>query len=164
MSVMIKNTPAISCKTQIDEVFNRYGGKREALLPCLKIVQESSGYITRDAANYLSEIFCIPVTKLSSVASFYGMLTPRRQGKYVVRVCNSLACFINAEDKTLELVERELGIKDGQTTPDHKFTLEVVGCLGLCDQSPAIMINDNIYGHLTKEKIKRIFTDLKINV
>jgi NADH-quinone oxidoreductase subunit E len=161
MPVTTKNMLAVSSKTRIDEAFDRYGGKREALLPCLKIVQESSGYITRDAANYLSEIFCIPVTKISSIASFYGMLTPKRQGKYVVRVCNSLACFINADQNILEYLERELGIKDGQTTSDHKFTLEAVPCLGLCDQSPAMMINDQVYGFLTGQKIHRIINSLK---
>jgi NADH:ubiquinone oxidoreductase subunit E len=162
-SVVVKKNESSDWKIRIDEAIDRYGRNREMLLPSLKIVQESSGYITRKAANYLSEIFSIPVAKISSIASFYGMLTPKRQGKYVVRICNSLACFINSEDKLLELIERELGIKDGQTTPDHKFTLEVVACLGLCDQSPAMMINDSIYGHLTREKISSIFNDLKEN-
>jgi len=160
---MGKQNDSIDLKTLLDSTFKRYGNKREALLPCLQVVQDYSGYITREAANYLSEIFDIPLSKISSVASFYGMITPRKRGKYIVRMCNSLACFVNAEDRLLDYAERILGIQEGQTTPDRKFTLEVVACLGLCDQSPAMMINENIYGHLNKDKLISIFNDLRIN-
>ena len=163
MPVLTQENLLDSWKTGIEETLERYGRERAALLPCLKIIQKTSGYITPEAVSYLQEIFNLPASKVYSVASFYGMLTYRRQGKYVIRLCDSVACHINDSRRILDCVERELGIKPGETTPDYQFTLEVVPCLGLCDKAPGMMINENIMGPLTEESVKYIFTDLKEN-
>jgi NADH-quinone oxidoreductase E subunit len=149
--------------TKLEETLDRYGKDKIALLPCLETIQETSGYIPQAAVRYLSAILDIPVSRIYSVASFYSMLTTIKQGKYVVRVCKSLACDLNSSQDLLPVVENELGIKHGETTEDNLFTLEAVACLGLCDRAPAMMINDKIYGPLTEENIKRIFAGLKVN-
>lgn len=145
----------------IDEIIVQKGKTRVALLPCLEASQESDGYISPTAVSYLRDALDIPSADIYSVISFYSMLSTAKQGKYVIRLCNSLPCYINYSGNILAAIEEYLGIKAGQTTADNKFTLELVGCLGLCDQAPAIMINDKCYGNLTSAKVKQIISELK---
>ena len=142
-------------KTKVDEVTKQRGKARETLLPCLEAIQEVSGYIPQEAVSYLRENLDVPSVDIYGVITFYGMLTTKEQGKYVIRLCNSLPCYLNNSENMLEVIERELGIKAGETSPDKNFTLEVVPCLGLCDKAPAMMINDKIYENLTEESAKK---------
>ena len=83
------------------------------------------------------------------------------QGKYIIRVCSSLTCHLSGSEDILRIIEEELGIKDGVTYPDKNFTLEVVFCLGMCDHSPSMMINETKYGDLTLSKVKKLIAELK---
>ena len=148
-------------KTRVDEIVKKSGKSRESLLPCLEAIQEVSSYIPQEAITYLRESLDIPSIDIYGVTTFYGMLTTKEQGKYVIRLCNSLPCHLNESEVLLKTVESELGIKSGETSQDKKFTLEVVACLGLCDKAPAMMINDKIYENLTPEKAKQIIAKLK---
>ena len=148
-------------KAAADEVIKRRGKSRETLLPCLEAIQEVSGYIPQEAISYLRENLDVPSIDIYGVITFYGMLTTKEQGKYVIRLCNSLPCHLNKSEEMLEVIERELDIKAGETSPDKKFTLETVACLGLCDKAPAMMINNKIYENLLKETAKKIITELK---
>ena len=148
-------------KAEVDEVIKRRGKSRESLLPCLEVIQEGSGYIPQEAVSYLRESLDVPSIDIYGVITFYGMLTTKEQGKYVIRLCDSLPCHLNKSEEMLKVVEKELGIKAGETSSDKKFTLEVVPCLGLCDKAPAMMINDKIYENLTEETVEKIITELK---
>jgi NADH-quinone oxidoreductase subunit E len=159
----IKVEPGDCLKSGVTRTFNRYGKARTALLPCLLKAQEMQGYITEEAVNYLNQLFKVPSASIIGLTSFYGMLSTKKQGKYVVRVCNSLPCQLNAAQDLLKAVETELGIKNGDTTDDNLFTLEVVACLGLCDKAPGMMINEKTYGPLTEADVKVIFNNLKEN-
>ena len=83
------------------------------------------------------------------------------QAKYIIRVCSSLPCHTSRSDDILKIIEKELGIKDGGTSQDKRFALEVVYCLGMCDHAPSMMINDKKYGDLTPEKARNIIKELK---
>jgi NADH-quinone oxidoreductase E subunit len=148
-------------KTGVDEVIKQRGKSREALLSCLEATQETCGYIPQEVVSYLSDNLDVPPVDIYGVITFYGMLTTKEQGKYVIRLCDSLPCYLNSSEEMLGVVEKELGVKSGETSPDKKFTLEVVPCLGLCDKAPAMMINDKIYGNLTKETAKQIIAELR---
>jgi NADH-quinone oxidoreductase E subunit len=148
-------------EAKVGEVTEQRGKLRTALLPCLEAIQEVSGYIPQEAISYLRETLDVPAVDIYGVISFYGMLTTREQGKYVIRLCNSLPCFLNGSDTLLSAVEREAKIKAGETSPDKKFTLEVVPCLGLCDKAPAMMINDKTYGNLTEKTVREIIAGLE---
>ena len=148
-------------KEEVDKIIKRRGKSREGLLPCLEVIQEGYGYIPQEAVSYLRENLDVPSVDIYGVITFYSMLTTEEQGKYVIRLCDSLPCYLNESGEMLEVIERELGIKAGETSPDKKFTLEVVPCLGLCDKAPAMMINDKVYEYLTEETIKKIIAELK---
>jgi NADH-quinone oxidoreductase subunit E len=153
----------VSWENKIGEIFYEYGRGMPALLPCLKLIQETSGYIPQEAVGYLTDTLPVPASSIYSVASFYGMLTTGRQGKYVIRVCSSLVCAISASDPILSHLEQLLGIKPGETTPDRLFSLESVPCLGLCDLAPALMINDQVFGPLTEAGLEELINGLKEN-
>ncbi len=148
-------------RTEVDGIIKKSGKLKESLLPCLKAVQETSRCIPQSAISYLRETLDVPAMDIYGVISFYGMLTTREQGKYVIRLCNSLPCFLNGSDTLLSAVERETRIKAGETSLDKKFTLEVVPCLGLCDKAPAMMINDKTYGNLTEKTVREIIAGLE---
>ncbi len=147
-------------KTKVDEVLKRSGKSKETLLPCLEVIQEACGYIPQEAITYLRENLDVPSIDIYGVITFYGMLTTKEQGKYVIRICDSLPCYLNKSDGVLGVIEKELGIEAGETSADRQFTLEVVPCLGLCDKAPAMMINDKIYGNLTEQSVKKIIAEL----
>jgi NADH-quinone oxidoreductase subunit E len=146
---------------KVDKIIAQRGKTRSSLLPCLETIQEINGYVPPEQVSYLRDTLDVSAADIYGVISFYGMLTVEKQGKYIIRLCDSLPCNLNHSEKVLEVLEGELGIKAGQTTGDKKFTLELVSCLGLCDQSPAMMINEHNYGNLTVEKVKQIIKELK---
>ena len=147
-------------RTKVDEIMESRGKLKETLLPCLEVIQEACGHIPQEAITYLRENLDVPSIDIYGVITFYGMLTTKEQGKYVIRICDSLPCYLNKSDGVLGVIEKELGIEGGETSIDRKFTLEVVPCLGLCDKAPAMMINDKIYGNLTKQSVKKIIAEL----
>lgn len=146
---------------RFEEVFAHFGHSRSALLPCLKTLQDEYGCIPNEAIKLLSEKLNIAPLDIYGVISFYGMITTKNQGKYIVRVCSSLPCHLNSGDDLLEALQEELSIPAGTTTADKLFTLENVGCLGLCDKAPAMLINDSTYGPITSEQAVEVIADLR---
>ena len=149
------------CERELKMVLKECENKREALLCCLHKANEICGYLTEDIILFLAQKLNLPPVEVYSVASFYSMFNLQRQGKYVIRVCVSLPCYLRGSKKILETLKDELNIEAGQTTPDKKFTIEAVFCLGLCDKAPAMMINKEVYGNLTTQKLKETIRQYK---
>ena len=130
-------------------------------MPCLHFVQKEDGYLSEEAALFLAKELNLPPVEVYSVASFYSMFSLKETGKYIIRVCVSLPCYLRGSREILEALTKELDINVGQTTADKKFTIEAVSCLGICDKAPAMMINEEIYGNLTPQKVREIIHQLK---
>jgi NADH-quinone oxidoreductase E subunit len=126
------------------------------LLPLLKEAQDRYGYLTEELVNDLAKSLDIPVGEVYGVASFYSFLSTKPLGKNVIRICNSMPCYLKNSQSILETVEGELGIKPGETTEDGKFSLQLTNCIGACDQAPAMMINHKLYVNLTPKKTMEI--------
>ncbi len=148
-------------KEGIEKVLAEYGGRRLALLPALHLVQEREGHISEEVISYLASRLSLPSVDVYGVVTFYSLFSLEKGGKNIIRVCVSLPCYLRGSNQILETLKEELGIKEYETTPDKRFTLEPVSCLGLCDQAPAMMINDAIYGALTRRKVKKIIRGFK---
>lgn len=123
------------------------------LLPKLKSEVEQRDYLSRETMSGVAGRVDLPLNLVYGVASFYTYLPVAPVGKNVIKVCNCLPCEMKQASRLVEGIRREIGIGPGQTTPDGKFTLEMVGCIGACDQAPAMLINDKLYGNLTAEGI-----------
>jgi len=133
------------------------GGESSAgLLPRLKAEVEQKDYLSRETLVGVAGQEGLPLNTVYGVASFYTYLPISAVGKNIIKVCNCLPCEIKQSSTLVERIKREIGIGPGQTTPDGKFTLELVGCIGACDQAPAMMINDKLYGDLTADSIAGI--------
>jgi NADH:ubiquinone oxidoreductase subunit E len=126
------------------------------LLPELKSEVGRKGYLSKDSMTAVAGQAGLPLNSVYGVASFYAYLPVSPVGKNVIKVCNCLPCEMKDVPVVVLGISREIGIGPGQTTPDGKFTLELVSCIGACDQAPAMLINDKLYGDLTAEKIAGI--------
>ena len=126
------------------------------LLMLLKETQDRFGYLPREIIVELANFLDIPVSEVYGVATFYSFLSTKPQGRHVIKICKSLPCLLNNAQVIIDTVEQELGIKPGETTPDDKFSFQLINCIGACDKPPAMLINDNVYNDLTPEKISQI--------
>ena len=153
--------PLAKCERELKMVLRECENKNEALLPCLHAAQEKCGYLSEETISFLAKELNLPPVEVYSVATFYSMFNLQKQGKYVIRVCVSLPCYLRGSGEIIETLKDELNIIAGQTTPDRNFTIEAVSCLGICDEAPAIMINEKVYGNLTPVKVKEIIQELK---
>jgi NADH:ubiquinone oxidoreductase subunit E/NAD-dependent dihydropyrimidine dehydrogenase PreA subunit len=131
-------------------------GEQERLLGLLKDEQRKSGYISEEMIGEISDLLGISVSEVYGVASFYAFLCRRPRGKHIIRVCKSLPCHVKEAPVIVESLERKIGIRPGETTPDGMFTFEWTNCIGACDQAPAMLIDDTVYGNLTPQKISEI--------
>ena len=136
--------------------------KRAMLLAALYLAQEQYGWLSPEAIRRVADRLGISTGQVMSTASFYTMFKLEPQGKYHIQVCEGLSCYlVDGAETIIDHVARRLMIKPGQTTPDGRFTLEIVQCLAACDLAPAIKINDELYGNMTLESIDALLEKLE---
>lgn len=134
---------------------------RSMILTALYIAQERYGYLSDEAMQYVAKQLGLSLKDVYSTASFYSLFRMKPVGEYVIQVCEGLSCFLNnGAERLVDYLSKKLGIRVGETTPDGKFTLEVVQCLASCGTSPTMRINDELYENLTKEKVDVIIEQL----
>ena len=140
-------------------ILSSYKGKRDELIPILQQVQTEFGYLPEQAMLEIAQFVGVPESQVYAVASFYAQFRFTPVGRNMVMVCRGTACHVRGARRILEEVERILGIKEGETTPDLKYTLETVACIGCCALSPCMMINKKVYARLTQARIRKIFSE-----
>ncbi len=141
---------------EIDEIIEKYREEKTPLLSILQEIQKRWRYLPGDVLGYVSQKLDVPSSVIWGVATFYSFLETKPVGEYVIRVCCSAPCHVNGSVDVLEALQKELGIKEGETSRDGKFTLEMASCLGVCGVAPAMMINDVTYGNLSEDRIREI--------
>lgn len=146
---------------QLDEIISRWIDKPGALMPVLQEIQERFEYLPEDAMKEVSKRLNIPLTEVYGVATFYHFFSLKPKGRYKIQVCEGTACYVKGAKRVLEKFEEILGIKVGEVTPDGKFSVESVRCIGACSHAPAIMINDQVYGRMNSEKVVQLVKSLK---
>ncbi len=150
---------------KLDDVLNKYTKVTGSLITILQETQDIYGYISIDAMNYISEATGIKTAKIYGVATFYAQFRLQPIGENLIMLCQGTACHVNGASIIEEAIHEHLGITDGQTTEDGKFTLNNVACLGCCSLAPVMMIKsvdgDETYGNLTKEKVKKILIEIQ---
>ena len=146
-----------------ESIFQKYENKPENILLILHDIQDENPnkYLTEEDLKEVSERLNLPYSFVYGVASFYSMFSLKPRGKYIIRVCESPPCHLMGSENILNELKKILEIDIGETTRDNLFTLEISSCLGVCGVAPAIMINEEVYGNLTKEKIKEIIDNLR---
>lgn len=137
----------------LDAVFERYGEERGVLIPVLQAAQEIYGYLPRDVLKEIATRLQVPLSRVYGVVTFYSQFYLTRRGRNIIRCCDGTACHVRGTPKIVRALEEKLGISAGQTTEDFEFTLEVVYCLGSCALAPVAVVNNQVMGHVTPEKM-----------
>ncbi|MDL2237806.1 NAD(P)H-dependent oxidoreductase subunit E [Christensenellaceae bacterium OttesenSCG-928-K19] len=148
---------------RIERIITDLGGANAPILSVLLAVQDISDrqYIDEKSVNEIARLLGVSRSRIYSTASFYNEISLKPRGKHLIRVCGNAPCENAGKELITRTLERELGIKTGETTKDGLFTLEAVSCLGACYMSPAIKVGDLIYGDLTPERAIEIVSDLR---
>jgi NADH:ubiquinone oxidoreductase subunit E len=134
---------------------------RDALIPILQQVQDEQGYLSREAVTLIGRHLRLPAAKIYGVATFYNQFRFQPKGKYHVMVCRGTACHVKGSIRVLEMAQRALKLKPGQTSRDRLFSLEVVACMGACGLSPVVNVNGEFYAKVTPQKLSRIIQDCR---
>lgn len=138
-------------KQRMRDLAGRYPVARSAVMPSLYIAQQEEGYITQEGLQAVAEAIGMTVADVESVATFYTMYLQQPPGKKVIKVCNSISCYLRNCDTLIEHLEQRLGIKRGKTTPDGNYTLETVECLASCSSAPALQVNGEFVENVSLE-------------
>jgi NADH-quinone oxidoreductase subunit E len=147
-------------EAEIDRHLAKYPVKRSAILPLMFIVQRERGYLDPPGVSYLANRLGLRITDIWEVATFYSMINTKPVGKYHIQVCKTLSCKLLGAQKITEHCSKKLGIKPGETTPDGKFTLSEVECLGSCGTAPMFQLNFDYHENLTTGKVDQILDAL----
>jgi NADH:ubiquinone oxidoreductase subunit E len=154
MAVNVKSTADVSLVVQA--AVDRHGTTRDALIPVLSEVNEKLGYLSSEAMAEISRSLRVPDSQILSTASFYHMLSTTPRGQYVIQFCESAPCHVMGGHQIWQLLQENLGLKPGETSQDGKWTLMTTSCPGICGVGPVMMVNDDVYGNLTPERIPEI--------
>lgn len=145
----------------LQQVIEEYRGQRGVLIPVLQRAQEIYGYLPKEVLKEIARGMGVPLSQVYGVVTFYAQFYLNRRGKHIIRTCDGTACHVRGAAKIIDALEKELGIKAGETTSDYQFTFEVVYCLGSCGLSPVAVVDDQVVGRLVPEKMIQIVRDLR---
>jgi [NiFe] hydrogenase diaphorase moiety large subunit len=139
----------------------QYGSNRSALIPVMEEVQREYGHISEYVMQIVADILDIHPVEVDSVVSFYSFLGHKSKGRFIVRLCRTISCEMQYKERVAQQLENDLGIRFGETTANGHFTLEWANCLGMCDQGPAMLVNERIYTQVTPEKVHDILEECR---
>ena len=142
---------------KIDTLIEECKEKKWALIPLLQKIQEEVGYIPPETTRRIANNLGLYPVQVQGVISFYSQLYTKPQGKNVVRVCRGTACHVRGGKTILKLVKQNLGLEEGETSPDYEYTLETVACIGVCALAPNIVVGSTTYGSMNTKKVAQLF-------
>jgi NADH-quinone oxidoreductase E subunit len=134
---------------------------RDALIPILQEVQENQGFLSREAVISIGKHLSLPTTKIYGVATFYNQFRFQPKGKYHFMVCRGTACHVKGSNRVLEMAQKLLKLRPGQTSRDRLFSLETVACMGACGLSPVMNLNGEFYAKVTPQKLVKIIQECR---
>ncbi len=146
-------------RREIEAEMQHYDDPRAVSIEALKVVQRYRGWVSDESLRDIGELLGMTTADLDGVATFYNLIYRKPVGRHVILVCNSISCWVMGYESVRDYLSRRLEIKLGETTPDGRFTLLPIVCLGACDRAPVMMVDDDLHGDLTPEKIDDILRE-----
>jgi NADH:ubiquinone oxidoreductase subunit E len=143
-------------RAEVVALVDKLGPGRSSLIPILQEVKRQHQGLDTEAMQVIAEALDIHPVEVYSVSSFYAFLHDGREGQFVIRLCGTLSCDFAGKDAVAEALADELKIGFGETTDDGLFTLEWASCVGMCDQGPALLVNDEVYTRATPQSVRDI--------
>ncbi len=158
MRVDPAGAPALSvaARDEIRRLAGLYEHRQSALLPALFVAQEEAGYLSPDAMAAVAGVLDLPVSEVTSVASFYSLLFLEPVGRHVVQVCTNVSCMLNGCRGVVRRLQEHLGIVPGQTTTDGRFTLRAVECLAACEEAPVMLVDQDRWPRVAPDSVERV--------
>ncbi len=141
---------------QLKEVIANHHDQQGGLMPILQEAQEIYGYLPIEVQTMIADGLGISLSEVYGVATFYSQFSLTPKGEHQISVCLGTACYVKGSDKILEAVEKCLGIKSGECTPDGLFSIDSCRCVGACGLAPVMMVDDDVYGKVTPEQVDSI--------
>lgn len=148
--------PEIDFRELDDIIENQFGNDKENLIMILQAIQKQYNYLPRPALNYLSTKIGIPYSRIYGVATFYATFSLEPRGRNIISICTGTACHVRGAERIREQISENIGINDGQTTDDGRFTLETVRCIGCCSLGPVVKINEDMHARLGTDEVEKV--------
>jgi NADH-quinone oxidoreductase subunit E len=153
--------PENEIKAKVKQVLKKYDNDKSALIDILHDTQAQIGYLPKEALELIGSGLGLAMARIYCVVTFFKAFSLTPRGRNLVSVCMGTACHVRGADKVLEQIEKELGIKSGENTPDLKFTLETVNCIGSCALGPMVTVGEDYHGQVTPETIGSVLQQYK---
>ncbi len=147
-------------RAEIERLKSLYPQPKAALMPVLWLAQKKWGWLSEDVMRVVADVMELPYAHVLGVARFYTMYFKKPMGKYHIQVCTNVSCMLRGGDKLYERLCQKLGISHGEHTPDGRYSIEEVECMGACGGAPMIAINEDFYENVTVEDVERILETL----
>lgn len=144
---------------KIREICASFNNDPQELINVLHKCQEHFGYLPAEVQEVISNELVVPVAKIYGVVTFYSFFTMTPRGKHPISICMGTACYVRGAEKVLEEFKKELGLQVGQTTPDGKFSLSSLRCVGACGLAPVVMVGDKTYGRVAPDDVRNIIKE-----
>ena len=146
---------------ELDKIIMKHKGKPGGLIPVLEEAQVALEYLPMSVQKKIAKELNLPLSRVYGVVTFYSFFTMTPRGKHCVRVCLGTACYVRGGKAIKETLEKEFGIKEGETTPDRMFTLETIRCLGACGLGPVVVVDEEVHGRMKPSKIKEMLVQYR---
>lgn len=156
----VNNEPPLDLQP-LEKILQEHQGSKGAVIPILQQIQEVYGYLPKEILKIASKKTGIPLSQLYGVATFYAQFRLSRRGRHLIRICDGTACHVRGAEKTVQAIENAFDMAAGGTSPDYKYTLEIVYCVGSCGLAPVAVVDDKVYGHTKPEPFVRILKKLE---
>jgi NADH:ubiquinone oxidoreductase subunit E len=148
-------------RESVEALADKLGRNRGSLMPILQDVKKNQSGLDSYAMQVIADALGIHPVEVFSVATFYAFLHPEKEGRFVFRLCRTLSCDLQGKEQVARQLRNDLGLDFGQTSADGNFTLEWAACIGMCDQGPAMLVNDKVYTRLTTETVRQIVDECR---
>ena len=149
-----------SIEERLSEILSFYQGREDELIPILQQVQQAFGYLPEPAMKRIAKFLKLPESTIFGVITFYAQFKLVPTGRNVIRVCRGTACHVRGGARILREVEKHLGIKAGESTPDLEYCLETVACIGACALAPTMVMNNETHGQMTTKKVAEVLNQI----
>jgi NADH-quinone oxidoreductase subunit E len=146
---------------KVSEILTKYQADKSSLIAILQDIQEEYSYLPKDVLIKVSKELNVPLSRVLSLATFFRAFSLKPKGKHSVHVCLGTACHVRGAQRVLEKLERELGIKSGETSEDYEFSLDAVRCLGCCGLAPVVQVGEEVHGKITPAKVAGVIKKYK---
>ena len=161
-AVLEKSVSAERSFQRVQQIIEECGAKKSSLIPILQKVQDEYRYLPQEILAFIATALDVPPATVFGVATFYAQFSLEPKGKNIIKVCDGTACHVRGNKTIIDAIRKKIGLKDGEsTTSDMRWTFEKVSCLGACGLAPAVVINEQIFGHMTPDRVVSAINEIQ---